>query len=322
MECTTESTEGDIDCVILGPLLFLIYVNDLPAVTAHGQARQYADDTTISVVDSDKESLVAKLNSDMQNVQQWVQLNRLNLNVAKTQVMMLSRKHRRSELTDVCVKIGDVEAEVKSVVKCLGVLLDDELKWYQLCDETVKKCTKGLGLLSRLRNTLPFSLKKKVYNAVVLPHLDYCSTVWQECSNKLQTKIQRLQNYGARLLLNEPPRYSSSILRKRLGWLTLSERRKFKRLIVMRNCLEGRAPRELCRVLTVNSDIRGDNGVNTRGHDDIHLCQAKTEFGRSRFGFAGGKEWNLLPANLKRMRSSAGFNSMLKCYLNSTCLCV
>ena len=108
-----------------------------------------------------------------------------------------------------------------------------------------------------------------------------------------------------------------------MGWLTLSERRKFKRLIVMRNCLEGRAPQELCRVLTVNSDIRGDNGVITRGHDDIHLCHAKTEFGRSRFGFAGGKEWNLLPADLKRMRFSAGFNSdsVLKCYFISTCLC-
>ena len=66
---------------------------------------------------------------------------------------------------------------------------------------------------------------------------------------------KELQNYRARLLLNEPPRSSSSILRKRLGWLTLSERRKFKRLIVMRNCLEGGAPQELCRVLTVNSDM-------------------------------------------------------------------
>ena len=245
--------------------------------------------------------MLVKLNSDMQNVQQWVLLNKLNLNVAKMQdlVIMLSRKHRRSELTDVCVKIGDVEAEVKSVVKCLGVLLDDELKWYQHCDEIVKKCTKGLGLLSRLRNTLPFSLKKKVYNAVVLPHLDYCSTVWQECSKKLQTKIQRLQNYGAGLLLNEPPRSYSSILRKTLGWLTLSERRKFKRLIVMQNCPEGEAPQELCRVLTVNSDIRGNNEVITRRHDDIHLGQAKTELERSQLGFAGGKEWNLLLADLK-----------------------
>ena len=86
-------------------------------------------------------------------------------------------------------KRQNMEAEVKTVMKCLGVLLDDEQKWYQHCDEIVKKCTKGLGLLSRLSSTLPFSLKKKVYNAVVLPHLNYCSTVWQECSNKLQTKI-------------------------------------------------------------------------------------------------------------------------------------
>ena len=68
------------------------------------------------------------------------------------------------------MKIGDVGAEVKTIVKCLGVLLDDELKWYQHCDEIMKKCTKGSGLLSKLRNTLLFSLKKTVYNcnAVVL----------------------------------------------------------------------------------------------------------------------------------------------------------
>ena len=100
--------------------------------------------------------------------------------------MMLNRKHRRFELTDVCMRIGDVEAEVKSVVKCLGIILDDKLKWYEHCNLIVKKCAKGLRLLSRLKNTLSFSLKKKVNNAVVLPHLDYCSTVWQECSNKLQ----------------------------------------------------------------------------------------------------------------------------------------
>jgi hypothetical protein len=68
-----------------------------------------------------------------------------------------------------------------------------------------KKCFGALAKLRRLKNVLPPDLKKRMYNALVLPHLDYCSVVWKECAQELRTKIERVQKYGMRLILSQPP---------------------------------------------------------------------------------------------------------------------
>ena len=180
---------------ILGPLLFLIYSNDLPSVLTHCQARQYADDTTLSVVDSSSDALQMKLNEDLRKIQEWVLANKLCLNVTKTQLMVLSRKRRESELINVCVTAGEHELERAKCVKSLGVFLDDGLKWREHVKELSRKCWAGLSRLKRFRKVLPTTLKKRLYSSLVLPHLDYCCLVWQECSKELVNRLEKIQNY-------------------------------------------------------------------------------------------------------------------------------
>ena len=81
-------------------------------------------------------------------------------------------------------------------MKCLGVLVDGGLTWMEQVQRVRKRCFAGLAKLRRLKDVLPPDIKKKVYNALVLPHLDYCSVVWQESTKDLRMKVERVQNYG------------------------------------------------------------------------------------------------------------------------------
>ena len=101
-------------------------------------------------------------------------------------------------------------------VKYLGVWIDDELKWNEHIMAVRRRCLRGLDKLRRLREVLPVSIKKKLYNALVLPHLDYCCVLWQECKVELQQKLERVQNYGTRLILSKPPRTPSEELQGNL----------------------------------------------------------------------------------------------------------
>ena len=80
----------------------------------------------------------------------------------------------------------------------------------------VRRCLLGLDKLRRLREVLPVDIKKKLYNALVPLHLDYCCVLWQECRVELQQKLDRLQNYGVRLILSKPPRTPSEDMRQEL----------------------------------------------------------------------------------------------------------
>ena len=92
------------------------------------------------------------------------------------------------------------------------------------------KCFTGLAKLRRLGDVLPPKTKKQIYSGLVRHHLDYCSVVWQEYSRELRRSLERVQNYGMRLILSKPPRTPSEQLREELGWKTLEERRSRSRL--------------------------------------------------------------------------------------------
>ena len=128
------------------------------------------------------------LNRDMEGITKWMDKNRLKLNVKKTQLLLLGRRSRAHESVKV---IMNGEQLIRSgMVRYLGVWIDDGLTWRKHIEMVRKKCFSGLSNLRRFSGVLPFALMKKVYNALVLPHLYYCSVVWQECVKEVQLKVE------------------------------------------------------------------------------------------------------------------------------------
>ena len=129
---------------------------------------------------------------------------------------MLSRNGKANELEKVEVTLCGHSIERCASVKCLGLVIDDRLTWKEHIRSVRRKCFRQLAGLRKLRDVLPAALKKKMYNALVLPHLDYCGVVWQECAKSLQLKVEQIQNYGMRLVLSKWYRTPSKDMRRSL----------------------------------------------------------------------------------------------------------
>ena len=142
----------------------------------------------------------------------------------------LSRKRRAKELDDVVVKLKGQQEARSEKEKCLGVWIDDCLKWRDHIDAVRRKCFAGLARLRRLRDTLPLSTKRKMHNALVLLHLDYCCVLWQECGKTLQQSVEIIQNCGMRLICSKPSRTPSEELRRNLKQMPLTKHREMFRL--------------------------------------------------------------------------------------------
>ncbi len=128
---------------ILGPLLFTLYVNDLPWAVMQGKVKQYADDTTMYCASDSSNDLSNSLNEDLPGVASWVERNGLKLNEAKTQMLLLSRKKRAKELDDVVVKLKGQQVTRSDKVKYLGVWVDDGLNWREHIQAVRRKCFAG-----------------------------------------------------------------------------------------------------------------------------------------------------------------------------------
>ena len=298
---------------ILGPLLFTLFVNDLPTVVQSCKVMLYADDTTIYHSCQDSQQLQDTLVNDLSSIANWLKTNHLQMNVTKTKLLLLARRSRIQELDKVKLSVNDVEVERRDDVKFLGVVIDGELNWEKHVAAVRKKCFGGLATLRRLRNTLPVSLKSGLFNALIRPHLDYCSVVWQECSKVQQGKIEQIQNYSMRQILSMPPRTPSELLRGILGWDQLAKRRSMLRLQLMHRCMHGLAPGYLCSRFQLNSSL--PNYARTRGWNNIHLHRLNTNWYKKSFEFMGAKDWNSLPSDFKGITSKYTFRTCVKSIL-------
>jgi hypothetical protein len=138
-----------------------------------------------------------------------------------------------------------------------------------------------------------------VYKSLVLPRLSYCDVVWGNCNQMLCDKVERLQNRAGRAILKVPVRTSSSLIREKLGWKPLCNRRKDTLCFAMFKCISGIVPEALQNYFTI---IKNRHGHFTRGSAQGNIAltyKPRIEAGRRSFLFRGAKAWNSISANVK-----------------------
>jgi len=207
---------------ILGPLLFILYINDLPNCLSNSVARMYADDTHLTFASNNIETINDVMNLDLSNVNTWFTANKLTLNSSKTEVMLIGW-WQRLVTYDTSPKLvigGDIIKQVSSV-KSLGVHIDENLSWTMHIEKIVKKIALGIGAIKRCRPFVNQTTVESVFNALVQPSFNYCSEVWGHCNKSLSNKLQKLQNRAAHILTFSSYDSSTDPLFEQLNWKRL-----------------------------------------------------------------------------------------------------
>ncbi len=160
---------------ILGPLLFLIYINDIPEISHFAKFILYADDANIIITGDNIAEIESKIMSLTSALLYWVNSNGLLLNLKKTVFMIFSRRRIRDNFT---VHINDTPIERVYEARFLGVIIDDKLTWSSHIKTLKSKMARYVGIMYRIKKLIPLKVRQQIYHSFVQSHLNYCSLVW------------------------------------------------------------------------------------------------------------------------------------------------
>ena len=169
----------------LGPLLFLIYIHDLPRALKNSKVSMFADDTSLSHQSNNISELNEVINQELKLVEKWLNVNKLSRNVLKAHSIFISTKPKHKTLETINeslkIKIRENELEAAQKTKYLGVQIDNALDLKEHIKTVLSKVSKAIGFLRHAKSFLPEQTLKAMYTGVVEPHLRYCCSVWGCC---------------------------------------------------------------------------------------------------------------------------------------------
>ena len=189
---------------VLGPLLFIIFINDLPNISNFFSTLLFADDTTFHLKDKNLDSLISKSNICLEKFSEWSRINKMKVNIDKTFFMMTTNR-TNLELGLSEVKLDGVPIVREHSAKFLGVVLDSGLKFSDHIKEISSKISKCIGIIYKLRPMLPFENLLGLYYALVNPYLEYCILVWGTTYDTHLYPLKILQKRIVRIICKEPP---------------------------------------------------------------------------------------------------------------------
>ena len=188
---------------ILGPVLFALYINDLPSCVDVCKVMMYADDTVIFFSAPLISEIELQLNLELINLSEWLSTNKLILNLKKTEFMVFGTHQRlcRQDIDGAHITLGGESVKHCDAFKYLGVVLDNSLSFNLHIDYVKKKVSKTLGMFSRIRSSLTTEASNRLYKSMILPNLEYCCAVFHGCGKGNEEELERLQRRAARIVL-------------------------------------------------------------------------------------------------------------------------
>ena len=293
---------------ILGPILFLLYINDLPQCSELFPII-FADDTNVFCSGRDVNDCMRIMNSELCKLNFWICSNKLSLNVDKSHFIVFSKSKTP---TIPLLSVDGKEINRVNSIKFLGVFIDDRLSWDCHVRHIRGKISRSIGVLSRSKHLLSAATLKTLYYAFIQPYLSYCIDVWGQCNESLFQSVFRLQKKAIRLITFSNRNAHTTTLFKSLEILTLRNIYIASIAVFMFKYHLRRLPPVIDELFTLNSHI---HTINTRQRNLLHGPLLRSKFSEKSIRFRGTLIWNQIPGNFDVDVSLNSFKSSLHSYL-------
>lgn len=296
---------------VLGPILFLIFINDLPSCLQFCTCNLFADDAEVHASGTIIDEVETQLQHDTNNMTTWFHHNRLTASAPKSFSMMVTCNPNIDNL-GLCINIDNTPLDCRASARYLGVHTDSKLKWDEHINKLCNKISPKIGLLRKLKQCLPIECLEQVYKSTIQPHIDYCITVWGFAPSKYTNQVQRLQNGAARIITGNYDWTVRGInLVSELGWQNVAQRRDYFTALQVFKGLNGMAPDYINDLFTYVRDINTRQTRNAAANN-LYVPKVNKHVFKQSLQYNGAMIWNSLPDNFKTTTDLDTFKSLVR----------
>ena len=241
---------------VLGPMKFCLYLLPLGAILRHHNIGYhiYADDPQLYISFKCKDPLesLTKLNMCISDIRVWMIKNKFKINDSKTKFIIFRSPLLKQNLSELYVRVGDMQVSPSSKVRDLGVVLDQYLTFHDHISGICKSTHFHLCGIGRIWNLLTFDATAQLIHALITSRLDFCNSILYNLPNKQIERLQQIQNQAARMLKRIPRRNHITPVLRELHCLRIHDRIIFKILLLTHKAVNNTAPEYLCDLIRLN----------------------------------------------------------------------
>ena len=327
---------------ILGPLLFILYVNDITTTTSLLEIILFADDTTLLYSHPDISSKVNLINNELREISNWFKANKLSVNASKTNYMMLGTSHMTNKYIDVnepCdgdvvdsttnivfqnkekitkhkvnVILDNVSLERVNSTKFLGVIIDENLTWKNHIDTVSKTISRNIGMLTKMKHYVPGYILYSLYCTLVVPYINYGILIWGNTCKTYLDKIFKLQKWAIRTISLEHYRSHTGPLFEKHSILNVFDSFKLELGVFMYKHQTNLLPKTFSNYFIKHNQV---HKYPTRNAEDYSVHRTKKMFADRSIRITGPTLWNSLDTKIKHCKSTKHLRNEFKSSLIS-----
>ena len=293
----------------LGPLLFLLYINDMVHCSNIFFLSQFADDSTITFSSPNLDQALITVESEFKCILDWLSANKLIINLDKTHLMLFTN---RSRPLSISIQANDKTINEITEIKFLGVIIDNKLKWNAHINYITKKISKSVSILKMVKFTFPSDILKSIYYSLIYPYYTYCNIIWGSAANVHLDSLIKLQKKSVRIICKTNYYDHTEPLFNNLKLLKVKEIYDFNCIKFMYQCYNSNKYAYFREKLRKNGDF---HGYKTRNRDLLRPLDGRLHQFNNSFMNNGVKLWNSLPTLTKSAPTFNVLKSSIKTHI-------
>ena len=303
---------------ILGPLLFLVFINDIVNVIPELKVKLFADDTNIFLFNKSLNLLFSEANKALDKLSTWFSVNKLSINVDKTHYCIFKKSGQKQNCDTQYpeLKLNNQIIERVQSTKYLGITIDELTTFKEHTNNIANTLMKYCGIFYKFRTRLPSSCLKTIYFAMIHSHINYGIAIYANTTDNHLDPLIKMNNKILRILQNKSIKTPIEILYKNYNTLQIPQLRDFNIICLIHKFVHSchELPEIYRDYFIYNSEIHSHK---TRKSSALHLIQTNSNLGQRNIKFMGSRLWNKTPISIKMINNINIFRKKLKIILGN-----